>query len=405
MEKNQKVTPDEILESRIIKKFLGRYGKNQSGSTHRNYRTALKQFFKFIDKNPDAYIQDVRLLENGDKIRQMTIYENDIEEFWLHIKKTDAPKTIHVKLSAIKSVLRKNRIELDQVFWDDINNLSTNVKVTRDMEPTKEIIQQVLNQGDVKSRALFLAQLSSGMRIGELCSLKFEDIDFSKERPMVTVRYSSNDSKTQKNKQEPRTTFFSREAHEVIKEWMKIRQDYLDRVSKSTNFSRTLPDGTVIKATKSSQDDRLFPFTTATARIRMLQPMLKRAKLAELNKNSDRFKFRTTSFRQYFKKHMCKYDQLIANQLTGHSGYMSMYTEIKDNDTLLKHYLEGEKYLLVYTTETESSAQQLEINELKQQVDSLTQNNFDMKDLFAKQLEEIEGKYQNKYNEILEKLK
>lgn len=371
MAQNTKITPDEILNTRVISKFLGRYGNNHSGSTHRNYRTALKQFFLFIDKNPDQYIVDVRLLENGERIAQMTIYENNIEDFWLDIKETDAPKTIHVKLSAIKSLLRKNRIELDQVFWDDINNLSTNIKTTRDMEPTKEIVRQILNQGDVKSRALFLAQLSSGMRIGELCALKFEDIDFTKERPMVTVRYSSDNSMTQKNKQEPRITFFSREAHEVIKEWMKIRQDYLDRVSKSTNFTRTLPDGTVIKATKSSQDDRLFPFTTATARIRMLQPMLKRAKLAELNKNSDRFKFRTTSFRQYFKKHMCKYDQLIANQLTGHTGYMTQYTEVKDNDTLLKHYLEGEKYLLVYTTETESSAQQLEINDLKEELELL----------------------------------
>jgi len=323
--------------------FLGNF---TSYSTRHNYQSQLVKYFKFIDKDPDTYIQDVRLLENGDKIRQLNIYELDLNRYWQKLKEEKAPKSIVSILAIIKSFLLEYHIELEKQFWNKLKRRGNgDARVINDIEVTHKMVEKILQYADVKERAFILAQASSGMRISELCSLSLKDVDFkSGKRPRVLVRYNKAKNRN------PRITFFSAEATESIKAWIEIRDSYLEYVSKICNLRRTLPNGEVLRPTKSREDGRLFPFEANSARQNILIPLLKKAGLDEKD-DTGRYRFHSHSLRQFFRKNAMysKKGIDLAEQLMGHKGYIDQYREIKETDLLEKYYIETEKNLQIFT--------------------------------------------------------
>ena len=100
---------------------------------------------------------------------------------------------------------------------------------------------------------MYLLQSSSGMRIGEICNLKYygkdderNDIDLSYEYPHITLRKTKSRAKGR--------TRCSPEAKEAILEWLKIRPN--------------------------NNDNRLFQSKTKSARI-MWNRLLKKSGYAK----------------------------------------------------------------------------------------------------------------------------
>ncbi|MEM2178261.1 MAG: site-specific integrase [Candidatus Methanomethylicaceae archaeon] len=88
---------------------------------------------------------------------------------------------------------------------------------------TKEVLKKILEHLELKGRTLVLFLASSGIRIGEALKLKLNDIDLDQDPPIVYVRgeyTKSGDSYY---------TFISKEAKESLIEWLKIREQFLNK--------------------------------------------------------------------------------------------------------------------------------------------------------------------------------
>jgi len=85
------------------------------------------------------------------------------------------------------------------------------------------------------------------MRLGEALRLKLSDIELDKEPGRIHIRREYTKSGL------ARPTFLSREAVDVIREWLKIRDDWLLAASRKSHLYP-----------KGAKDDRLFPFSHGT---------------------------------------------------------------------------------------------------------------------------------------------
>lgn len=141
-----------------------------------------------------------------------------------------APLTVRTKITSVKNWLIECGIEFKENFW---NNLDRQVKgskpVILDKTPNKKELRQLLTHMRAKGRAFFLLLASSGMRIGEALQLKMDGITLNEDLVKIHIRREYTKSGN------PRITFGSRESCEALGEWLKIREDHLQRSVKRSN--------------------------------------------------------------------------------------------------------------------------------------------------------------------------
>ena len=65
-------------KSKKVGRFLRTFPKEKTAQV---YKSVLKNFFNFINEDPDKYVKDVHLLENGEKIAIIDNYERGLEPF------------------------------------------------------------------------------------------------------------------------------------------------------------------------------------------------------------------------------------------------------------------------------------------------------------------------------------
>ena len=92
-----------------------------SKATIRLYRYHIKNFFKAIDKSPDEYIKDVRLMNPEERLRNLDRYEKDIKKY--HHKLIEigrSPTNITVAINTMRVFLKHHKIYLDDEIWKNI---------------------------------------------------------------------------------------------------------------------------------------------------------------------------------------------------------------------------------------------------------------------------------------------
>jgi len=222
-----------IKEYKTIKRFLEKF---PNYNTRTSYLSFIRKYFAFIDGNPDEYIKDIRLMENGEKIKVLDGYEDDITAFWSHlIQKNTPPSSVTTIIVVIRVFFTHNRIKFDDEFWNGLRRRGNGSQpLTIDTPVTNEMLEKILTYGSLKARALFLAMASSGMRLGETLQLVPSDIDFKSKPTKITIR-----PEITKNKKR-RITFISDEATRFLKEWLEIRDDYLKSACKRSRYQRSM---------------------------------------------------------------------------------------------------------------------------------------------------------------------
>ena len=301
-------------EYKIVSKFLAKF---PNPKTKWGYKSALKKFFGFINKNPDAYIQDVRLMENENRIKVLDEYEDDIESFWADmIAKDTPPKTVSYYIAAVRVFFKNNRIMIDEVFWDNLRRRGNGTEArTRDEPITNEILEKILVHGDLKAKALFLTLASSGMRIGEALKLKPSDIDFTSTPTKITISASITKNKSN------RITFISNEATRYLKEWLKERDAYLKSAVARTHIVSY--HGLI---TKSLDNPYIFPFSEDTAR-EIWKHLIQKAGFDEKDESTGRYKVHIHCLRKQFRTFFVRSESPnardVAEILMGHSGYLN----------------------------------------------------------------------------------
>jgi integrase len=282
-----------------LEKFLRLYGK----STAKSYRAGLTQFFSTvymgvgIEEAADRYFEELR------------DYKEDVRSFFASIKDSP-PKTVHQKLSIVRTFLAENSVELPPKFWHDLRGKKKGTRVLMlDKVPSNVELKRILTHMDINGKALFLTLASSGMRIGEALSLKQGDVDLTVEPAKISIRGECTKTGN------PRIVFISREAKEAIEEWLKTRERYIDgAVGKSHLYA------------KSTSDERLFPFENNTAYM-VWKNALSKSGFEEKYKYGnglERYKIHPHVLRKFFRTKMGSMIPVdVAEALMGHEGYLT----------------------------------------------------------------------------------
>ena len=358
-----------------VEDFLSSFS---SSSTIRGYRCHLRNFFEVINKDPDKYIKDIRMMENTDRYKTLDQYENDIRKFWKSlIDNKKSPKTITNSVDAVKQFLKQYKIYLDEEFWSGLRRRGLGNKPMMMEKPiTPQMLKKILNHADVKARAMFLTMASSGVRVGELVNIRINELELDKIPGRIKIVYRGADTvKTKKS----RTSFISNEAAESLKDWL----DYRDRSLKISESRMNLEDK------RMNIDDRVFPFTTNNVR-HIWAGLITKAEMNEKfkfpgkirgeskNLTVERYMIHPHCLRKMFRTYMSKHNRDIAELNMGHEGYLDTAYLRFSEEELEKEYLKGMKYVSIYESTPDLSGihQRLKekdgiINEMQKKIKEL----------------------------------
>ncbi len=360
-----------IFESKALNDFINEYTAKE---TIRQHKISLKKYFTHYNKNPDNYIVDVRNLDNGNRNKIKDQYEKDISQYRNHlIKEGYSPKAIHNYTSSVKMFLEHHRIDLDKAFWKKLRQRGiekTNDSVCNFKIPKPDDLKKILTHASTKSRAMFLLQSSSGMRIGEICNLNLSDIDLDYEFPHITLRKTKSRAKGR--------TRCSPEAKEAIMEWKKVRKEYLN----------TQKERMSDEYWKNDYENRLFPGTPKNAR-KMWNRLLEKSGYAKKDRTGKypRNLMGTHTLRKMFRNEFSKYNNDLATYLMNQrTGLDRKYRDWSD-EYLDQEYAKGVQYLMVFQLNVTDER----INHLD---DQLKEKDTEIKDL-KQRLEEMEKKFGN----------
>lgn len=291
---------------------------SKSHASRDGYLTALNVF--------DHFAKDVFKLESGDVIigdlKKLPKLEpavfDVLQSFVTYLVKDRNARTVRDYLARVVDYFYYNGIKLDS---KDLRSNLTVPRIIRDMPYaiTKEDMKKILDNAKPKRKALYLALLSSGMRIGEALGLRKRDFDLDQERICITIPAVLTKMKMQ------RQTFISKEAEEYVRPILKGLS----------------PDDLVF----GTNDDLMVARLTEE---RLFDHCRERAGLYSKYENRNRNKITLHSFRSFCEtvaSNIC--GEEYAHALIGHAGYMSMYYRLSPNERLEK-YKQIEPYLTIH---------------------------------------------------------
>jgi len=333
-----------------VKNFLENYDNT---GTRKNLWNAINKYFQCLyeEANPD----------NLDEIAEKYFstqrdYEKDIQTFLKSLNGL-APLTTKLKISNIKAFLIENNIELPEKFWKKIRRrIKGSRALTLDRIPTNNELKKLLLHTPIHGKAVFLCLESSGMRIGELLKSNIDDLYLNEKPTRIQIRGEVTKSGNSRH------AFFSREAHEALTEWLKVRKEYLEAaVGKSHMYEKSL------------EDSRIFPFDPSTA-YSIWKKALHKAKLNGRDKSTGREKLHPHTLRKLFRTRLgaTGIPVDVVEALMGHEGYLTEVYRRYTLEDLRKFYLKGEFALLVFTEAQEVTKLRKEVEERN----SKLQNNF-----------------------------
>jgi len=260
--------------------------------TRNVYQSSLIHFFDFLKQKPDEWIKEIRFLDTKDRILALDSYKKEVTKYWKHLmEQKTPPQTCNNNIKVVRVFLTENNIDLPNKLWKNLKRRGNgNSTITEDKKPTKEQLKTICEHADIRVKTMVLVLSSSGMRIGEALKLEPKDINFGKTPTMITLRATKNKT--------TRITFISNEATERLKDWLKVRDDYLKRAIKHTPTNPLTKE----KIIKDGNDTRIFPFSEYTFREAYMR-VLNKAGL-DIRDTNDRFIYHIHVMRKYFKSNL-----------------------------------------------------------------------------------------------------
>ncbi|MBE3123126.1 MAG: site-specific integrase [Thermoplasmata archaeon] len=339
-------------------------------NTKRNYERGVTLFFEAIGKEPETYFK------NGND------YEADISKFFMAIQ--DLPSMSEKnRMNAVKQFLISNdRTIKDLEIWDTIRVRIRGAEPVSEETPLEQKdIYNILQYGDICSKAMFLMMSSSGMRMESLSGLLPTDIHDDETPTRIVLR-----PEIVKGKKSTVTTFITPEATDAYHSWMKVRSKWLESAIKRTTF----------KGGKKKDDDRVFPMTDVNIRL-MWRNMLTKAGYDKRDKKTNRSLCHPHGLRKFFRSWLGNAD--LAEVCMGHKGYLSTYRQYTYKQ-LGQEYLKQMNNLNIFSKPVNLAgiheslkAKDEQIASLQKQIDKLEDfKNAYLEKLILKHEEQINGK-------------
>ncbi|MCJ7633655.1 site-specific integrase, partial [Candidatus Bathyarchaeota archaeon] len=348
----------------------------RSKGTVRTYKSSLGTFFKGI--YGEGSLEDFAsryFLDHRD-------YESDVQSFLARIKEAP-PKTIHLRISSVRTFLLENHIELRQIFWRSLSRrIRGSDARTEDRVPSNLELRKILTHMPIQGKALYLTVSSSGMRIGETLQLRLEDIDLNYDPAKISLRGEITKSG------DPRRAFISGEAKEYILEWLKCRDSYIKTAVGRSHIYE-----------KSVDDDRLFPFDKSTADFIWVNALTK-AQLNHKDSSTNRLTVHPHVLRKFFRTRLgAVIPTDVVEFLMGHEGYLTKEYRRYEVEELAKFYKKGESALVVMGGSEESvvlvNGLITDVAELKQEIEELKSEYSNLETAFTKSVDILARKIKN----------
>ena len=227
-----------------------------------------------------------------------------------------SPITIDTYFIHIKQYLHYRGIKLDST---DIRQcLNFPKKQVEEMRPLElGTFRKILKTCSAKREMLYLAQSSSGMRIGEMVQLRKKDIHTDMARLMVKIPAAFSKTRV------ARTTFFSAEAAKLV----------IPRLKK-------IGDSDLVFGTNNKAK------TNVGCEARYLSGLQKKMGISDKYETNGRNVITTHSFRAFFITKVSRKDPNLAKYFAGQKGYLLQYDRQTDAEKLAI-YMEFEPLLLV----------------------------------------------------------
>jgi len=324
-----------------LRKWLGEFSKE---STRTTYACALNMFKK-----------NLNITDLGKYLSSSPDVVADIRSFLSSLNGKPS-KTINTYVGAVKMFLQDQGMGISEDEWRKIRRrgfMPKRVKAeTRDRKPLRADLRKILNYADIKCRAMVLFLLSSGARIGETLQLKHEDLSLDADPPEASIR-----SEYTKGGVGGRTVYFSYEARDAVKCWLKIK----DKVHRRSG------DGTYTS-------ERIFPWSTGTA-VFMWNNACEKAGLNLRDNHTQRRIYHLHSLRKFFRS-CISLDQDITHALMGHTEYLDdSYLRLEQEGEIARAYKDAMANVSIYAVEDQ---------ELRKQTETLEQENLELKSRLAK---------------------
>jgi integrase len=351
--------------------------KQQTVNTTKNYKSHLNRYFEFFGSQPEQYFNSER------------DYDKDFKDYAQHIKDMSLC-TRKMRLTVIRTYLRKNKITLDdETISETIKPVIARVQ-TQDEVPTPEILREILQHGGTKDRSLFLFLSSSGARVGETLQLTKDDIPAFKQLDQrkqveypIKVRIPSAITKNHM----PRTTYISKEAWHVLLEWDKERGDYIRSAARKSKYY------------KDHEDNRLFPHGYSCA-VASWNRLVRKAKHNEKDKSNKNKKYQRRIYhihvlRAYFKNRLL--EALVQERwievLLGHIGYVGGAYDKSLESQIRKAYEKGESSLSIYEIQPDLTQINSDVEKMKDENQRLRNYLQDMDQELKKLLRQDDQKH------------
>ncbi len=321
--------------------------KKKALGTQKTYASAFQSFGKFCKakhkKSMDEVIAEFHKVD-------IDIVLDTLQEWinWVDI----SPSTIKLYFSNIKSYLHHVGIKFDK---SDVKESIDFPKVfEEELHPINlEEFNNILKNARYNKKILYLGMASSGMRPHEILNIRKKDIEI-KDRLVIHIpaKYTKL--------RHARTTFFSFEVSKmIIPKLKKLNDNDFVFGSKSNNKS-------MIEAVLFSR-------------------LLKRIGLDEKYESNGRLKITMYSFRAFFITKLSRHDPNFAKIIAGQKGYLLQYDRMTEEEKL-ELYKKYESDLIIDDKEklkhdNRKQKQKIdEFTELKDKLDSITNNIRDMLD-------------------------
>lgn len=320
--------------------------KIKSKTFTKSTNIAINSFDLFLNEKYETSLDDVITeLHTFDDEKRIDII-CDICQSWINSLSASnkSPKTISDYFSFLKLYLHYRKIKITP--QDVKDSITFPIRLKEEKYPLSiPKILDLLETASYSKKGLYLALLSSGMRIGEAVQIRRKDITINER---ITIHIPARVTKTK----EGRTTFISKEASKFI----------ISKINK-------LEDDDLIWGINQDQA------TASHAEEKTFREYLRKIGFTE-KYDSGRLKISLHSFRAFFfTKATRVHDENYAHKMTGHGGYLMVYDRLTDEEKL-EMYLQLEPELLVY----DQSKNQLKIKKLQEANTRIVNLEIDNKD-------------------------
>ncbi len=280
--------------------------------TKKNYSVMFNKFDRFckekFNRSMDEVIKELKVSSEDEVF--------DTLQMWINSNKNTA-STVRTQFSYLNNYLHFRGIKLDTK--DIQRNLTFPSKIREERFPLElEHIRKIFTVTGFNKKLLYLCQISSGMRMGELLQIRKRDLEFDKR---IIIHIPAKVAKFNK----ARTTFFSIEAQNLL----------IPRLKKMTDADFLFPHRTTkIDSSRNVESQNLVKY-------------LEKVGLDMRYESTGYHKITTHSFRSYFITKISRHDPNFAKFLAGQEGYLLQYDRMTTKQKLDK-YLELEPELLVF---------------------------------------------------------